>query len=436
MGNTRWWERGPGCWCGLLLVGLAAWLGCDQPRSGGVVVTFPSSSVGAEAEVLSRQLARFMQQNPDILVERRRTPDAANQRHQLYVQWLNAHAADPDILQLDSIWTAQFAAADWLLPLDRFNVALGDFLPAGIAANRYRGGLFALPWFVDVGMLYYRSDLVPHAPQSYAEFEQWAARAGELGVRHGLVLQAARYEGLMTVFVEYLTAFGGELFDARGEVVVNSAAGRRALGALQRAFDRGIVPRDALTWQEEQVRFAFQNGHALFMRNWPYAYGLMQKPDSKVAGRFAVAPFPAADGGRPAAAFGGSQLAINKYSDQPAAAYRVIEFLLQPEQMVERARIASQWPPRPSLYRKGALAGALPIEPAAVEAILASAVPRPSSPVYSQLSEIVQIHLHRCLSQQETAAVALDAAAAEMRALLERVGLAPSERRAGAEHAL
>jgi len=87
-------------------------------------------------------------------------------------------------------------------------------------------------------------------------------------------------------------------------------------------------------------------------------------------------------------------------------------------------------PPRPSLYRRGALDGALPIEPAAIESILASAVPRPSTPVYSQLSEIVQIHLHRCLSQQESVAAALEAAAAEMRALLARVGLpAPPQRR-------
>jgi multiple sugar transport system substrate-binding protein len=425
--RSRW----DSAWLGMVLVGVGWLLGCAEPESaaGPVVVTFPSSSVGAEAEVLSRQLGRFMQRNPGILVERRRTPDAANQRHQLYVQWLNAHAADPDVLQLDSIWTAQFAAADWLLPLDRFRPELGDFLAAGIAANRYRGGLFALPWFVDVGMLYYRTDLVPRAPSSYAELEAWAARAGELGVRHGLVLQAARYEGLMTVFLEYLTAFGGELFDAQGRVAVDSEAGQRALAALRRAVDRGIVPRDALTWQEEQVRFAFQNGHALFMRNWPYAYGLMQKPDSRVAGRFGVAPFPAAEGGRAAAALGGSQLAINKYSDQPAAAYRVIEFLLQPEQMIERARVASQWPPRPSLYRNGALDGALPIEPAAALAILASAVSRPSTPVYSQLSELLQIHLHRCLSQQETAVAALSAAAAEMRQLLRRVGL-------GSEHAL
>jgi multiple sugar transport system substrate-binding protein len=410
---------------------------CDDERSNFAVVTFPSSSVGAEAEVLTRQLARFSKQHPGIVVERRRTPDAANERHQLYVQWLNAHASDPDILQLDVIWTPQFAAAGWLLPLAASDAQLRDFLPASVAANRYRGRLFALPWFVDVGMLYYRRDLVP-APASYAQLAKQAARARELGVRDGLALQAARYEGLATVFLEYLTAFGGELIDARGQVRVDSPQALAALQALLHAFESGMVPRAAITWQEEQVRFAFQNGHALFMRNWPYAHGLLQRADSKVRDRFGVVPFPAAPGGRPAAALGGAQLAINAYSDQPAAARRVIEFLLQPEQMIERARIASQWPPRVSLYRSGALEGVLPLPPAEAERILASAVARPAVPMYSQLSDLLQVHLHRCLTGQESAQSALSRAAAEMRALLQRVGLPPEralrQQQEGARH--
>ncbi|NIR44639.1 MAG: extracellular solute-binding protein, partial [Gemmatimonadetes bacterium] len=80
----------------------------------------------------------------------------------------------------------------------------------------------------------------------------------------------------------------------------------------------GNVPQSALTWQEEQVRFAFQNGQAAFMRNWPYAYPLMQdSSESRVAGRFAVAPMPAAAHGTPTAALGGSQLAINANCEHP-----------------------------------------------------------------------------------------------------------------------
>jgi multiple sugar transport system substrate-binding protein len=68
-----------------------------------------------------------------------------------------------DVLNLDVIWTPEFAAAGWILPLDDFlaeeSLDCADFLPAGLACSRYRGKLFALPWYVDAGLLYYRRDL-------------------------------------------------------------------------------------------------------------------------------------------------------------------------------------------------------------------------------------------------------------------------------------
>jgi ABC-type glycerol-3-phosphate transport system substrate-binding protein len=407
-------------------------LACGEHEpSSGRVVTLPGSSVGAEAEVLRAQLARFMRAHPGIRVIQQRTPDAADQRHQLYVQWLNARASDPDILQLDVVWTPEFAAAGWLLPLDRFTPQLADFFPTAIEVSRHRGRLYALPWFVDVGMLYYRSDVLAGPPRSHADLVAQARRARELGVAHGLVWQGARYEGLVTVFVEYLTAFGGRILDGSGRAALDSQAARNALEAMRAAIsEQGIVPRAALSWQEEQTRFAFQNGRALFMRNWPYAYPLMQGADSAVAGRFAVASMPAAPGGRPAATLGGSQLAINARSDEPEAAYAVVDFLLQPAQMLERARVAGQFPPRRSLYADPALSAALPIDTARVQEIIANAVARPATPVYAELSDIVQIHVHRCLSGQETSAEALRAAAREIDALLARVGLLPGSSQA------
>lgn len=141
---------------------------CHNELQQGIVITFPGSAVGAEAEVLRRQLTRFMEDHPEITVIQRTTPDAADQRHQLYVQWLNAGGDDPDILQLDIIWTAEFAAAGWLLPLDSFAPDLASFFPVTVAANRWERKLYALPWFVDVGMLYWRTDLLDRPPLSFA----------------------------------------------------------------------------------------------------------------------------------------------------------------------------------------------------------------------------------------------------------------------------
>jgi multiple sugar transport system substrate-binding protein len=400
--------------------------GCGGGDSEGTVLTFPGSAVGREAELLSLQLERFMEEHKGVRVVQRKTPDAADQRHQLYVQWLNARASEPDVLQLDVIWTPEFAAAGWVLPLDPLGPEVEDFFPATIRANRWEGRLYALPWFVDVGMLYWRTDLLDGPPASFAELTRQAAQAkARAGLPYGLLWQGARYEGLVCVFLEHLGGFGGQILDDQGRVVVDSEAGVRALTYMRESiYGSGIVPQAVLTWQEEPTRFGFQNGQAVFLRNWPYAHALMQDPErSKVAGRFAVAPMPAAPSGTPTAALGGSQLAINANTRHPEAAYRLIEYLTRPEQMRERARVVGQYPARRSLYEGQALAGSLPAPPRQVRAIIERATPRPVTPVYTQLSEILQIWLHRALTRQADPAAALAAAAEEMRTFLERVGL-------------
>jgi multiple sugar transport system substrate-binding protein len=331
------------------------------------------------------------------------------------------------------VWTPEFAAAGWILDLDRFRPATDSFFPATIAANRWDGRLYALPWFVDVGMLYWRTDLVAHAPASIAELESEAARAMRVhGLPYGLVWQGARYEGLVTVFNEYLGGFGGQMLD-RGRVLVDSPQAVAALTAMRdEIYRERIVPPNALTWHEEEARFAFQNGETVFMRNWPYAYALMQDTAaSRVAGRYAVATMPAAPGGRPTATLGGAQLAINANSDHPDAAWAVIEYLTRPAQMLERARVVGQFPTRPALYDDPALARALTIPPGQAREVIEHAVPRPVTPVYTELSEILQIDLHRALTRQQEPAAALAHAAREMQALLDRVGLGEDDAVAG-----
>ena len=391
------------------------------------MLTFSGSALGAEGGSLRAQIARFEAEH-GVPVEIRPTPDAADQRHQLYVQWLNAWSTEPDVLQLDVVWTPEFAAAGWIRALDDFGIPSADatdFFPAPMTANRWHGRLYALPWFVDVGMLYWRTDLMPAAPETFAALESIARRAiAGKSAGSGFVWQGARYEGLVTVFLEYLVGYGGAILDAAGHVVVDSPAAVQALTAMNDSIYRdGIVPEAVLTWQEEQTRFAFQNGNAVFMRNWPYAAALLRKPDeSKVAGRFAVTAMPRATG-QSAAALGGAQLAINARSRQPDDAWALIRYLTAPAQLLERAAATGQFPARRSVYDDASLVSALAIAPEQARAIIERAVPRPVTPVYTQLSGILQIHLHRALTRQTTPAAALSSAATEMRTLLQSLDL-------------
>jgi multiple sugar transport system substrate-binding protein len=416
----------------LALVRLAAVVvlaACGAGKETGTVLTFSGSALGAEGTLVARQLERFMELNPGVRVELQRTPDDANQRHQLYVQWLNARVGNPDILQLDVVWTPEFAAAGWVLPLDSYSPAEADFFPATIEANTWAGKLYALPWFADVGLLYRRTDLVPREPQTLAQLVASAKSATSRrgGPRHGIVWQGARYEGLITTFVEYLGAFGGRILDEKGQVVVNDDEAVRALEFMRdQLYGSRIAPLDVLTWHEEEGRFAFQNGTAVFMRNWPYAFGAMSdSAQSRVAGRYAVSPMPSSgeEGGRSTATLGGGQLAINAYTESPEAAYRLIAYLTAAEQMLERAQAVGQYPTRPALYDDDRLRAALAIPLAQAKRAIESATPRPVTPIYTELSDILQIELHRALVRHAEPREALNTAAARIDALIERTGM-------------
>jgi len=407
---------------GLMCTVLAACGGSTRGRH----LSFSGSALGEEGSLVRAQLARFAAQHPDVDVSLRITPDAANQRHQLYVQWLNAHVPEPDVLQLDIVWTAEFAAAGWIRPFPDTALDTTDFFPAAIEADRWRGVLYAVPWFVDAGLLYWRTDLFDNAPSSIDALRDDAVRARrERGLASGLVWSGARYEGLVTVFMEYLTAYGGRVIDDHGAIVVDAPEAVRALTFMRDSLgEQGFVPVSALSWQEEQVRFAFQNGQSAFMRNWPYAWGPLQdQRRSRVANRIRVAPMPPAPGGRPSAALGGAQLAINRYTREGDLAASLVEFLTAPAQMLERARVASQLPARRSLYDSPELARALPMPIADIRRALDATVARPVTPVYSEMSEILQVHLHRALTSQEEPSTALHDAAREIRVLLDRSGL-------------
>jgi multiple sugar transport system substrate-binding protein len=346
------------------------------------------------------------------------------------VQWLNARVGNPSILQLDVVWTPEFAAAGWVLPLDRYGPAKSEFFPATISANTWAGKLYALPWFADVGLLYRRTDLVPREPRTLEEMvsDAQSAMSRRGGPRYGIVFQGARYEGLITGFVEYLGAFGGRIIDDRGEVVVNRPEAVRALEFMRDELYRSrVAPLDVLTWHEEEARFAFQNGNAVFMRNWPYPVAAMSDTaQSRVAGKFTISPIPAsatAPAGHSTAALGGAQLAINAYTEFPDAAYKLIAYLTAPEQMLERAQAVGQYPTRPALYDDARLKSALTIPPDNARRAIESATPRPVTPIYTELSEILQIELHRALVRQAEPRQALDAAAAKINALIERTGM-------------
>ena len=342
-------------------------------------------------------------------------------------------ASEPDVLQLDVIWTPEFAAAGWILAARPVPPDTDDFFPAAIAANSLAGPALraALVRRRRHALLAHRPGGARRPPRSRScrsGSRACPVRAGP-PLRPGLAGRALRGAGHGVPRVPRRRSAarildGGRVRGrlARPRVAALDVDARRDLPATASS------PAPRSPGRRSRPASPSRTARRRSCATGPTPYALMQdSAQSRVAGRFAVAPMPAAPGGRPTAALGGAQLAINAHSDHPDAAWALIEYPARsPAQMLERARVVGQFPTRPALYDEPELARALADPARRTRAqIIERAVPRPVTPVYTELSEILQIHLHRALTGSRARA-ALGSAAREMRALLDDAGAVPS----------
>ncbi len=350
-------------------------------------VSISCGAVGAELR-LCREGAEAWSNRTGHAVKIVSTPNSSSARLALYQMLLAAGADDIDVFQIDVIWPG--ILGNHFIDLKPYSGGAEDaHFPAIIANNTVNGRLVAMPWFTDVGVLYYRGDLlekyrepVPatwRALSATAEKIQVAERAAGNDKMWGFVWQGRAYEGLTCDALEWVASHnGGAIVASTGEVTINNA---QAIAAIDRAADwvNAITPPGVLNYGEEEARGVFQSGNAVFMRNWPYAWALAQSDGSPVRGKVGVAPLPKGGvDGRHVATLGGWQLAVSKYSQHPDLAAALAMYLTDPEEQKRRAIVGSYNPTLPSLYRDPEILEANPFFDALLET-LENATPRPST---------------------------------------------------------
>jgi trehalose/maltose transport system substrate-binding protein len=359
------------------------------------------------------------------------TPNSGSERLALYQQLLAARAPELDVLQIDVVWPGILARH--LVDLSTAAAPVRDtFYPQLVSNDTVAGRLVALPWFVDVGLLYYRSDLLARhgapVPRTWQELTDTAARiqraerAADGPRLWGFVWQGRTYEGLTCDALEWLASQGGgTIVDPAGNITVNNP---RAAGAITRAASwvGRISPKGVLNYAEEESRGVFQSGQAIFMRNWPYAWNLLQSPDSPVRGKVGVALLPAAPDGQPAAALGGQQLAVSRYSRNREAAISLVLYLTGRGEQKRRALVGGYHPTIPALYDDPEILASSPLF-GTLRNALADVVARPSAAVgadYNRLSYAFANAVHTVLAGQSDAESSLRALERQLRRLKRR----------------
>ncbi len=362
-------------------------------------------------------------------------PERSNERYFAYLDLLGRGDASIDILQIDVIWPS--ALADELVDLGpQIAPEVRDqYLPAIIANNTVGGRLVAMPWYTDAGMLYYRKDLLDQyrarVPETWAELAdtalmiQTAERAASHPDLWGFVFEGQAYEGLTCNALEWINAYGGgTIVDRKGAITVDNPAAALALGAAA-AWVGTIAPPRVTQFAEEDARITFQRGNAVFMRNWPYAWSLLQAADSPLKGKVGVAPLPKGGAnGRHSAALGGWQLAVSKHSKNQAAAIDLVRYLTSPAEQKRRAIQGSFAPTIASLYQDPDVLAANPFF-ADLAKVLPDAVARPSAATgaqYAQVSTLFWEAAHATLNGYGTARDNLARLDSRLRLLQARAG--------------
>ncbi|MDF9750227.1 ABC transporter substrate-binding protein [Arthrobacter sp. ES3-54] len=352
--------------------------------------------------------------HPNEKVTFKEQTDQADQQHDDLVQHFQAKDPGYDVASVDVVWTAEFAAKGWLQPLkDKMALDTSAMLKPTVEAASYKGTLYAAPESSDGGILYYRKDLVPTPPKTWAEMMSMCsiAKTNNIGCYSG---QFKKYEGLTVNASEAINSAGGSVLDQDGKPSLNTPEAKAGLENLTKAYAAGEIPKEAITFQEEESRQAFQDGKLLFLRNWPYVYNLATtEGSSKVKDVLGMTALPGTDGPG-ASSLGGHSAAVSVYSKNKATALDFLKFLTTEETQKFFATQGSLAPVIGTLYDDKELVAKLPYLPV-LKTSIENAVPRPVTPFYPAVTKAIQENAYAAIKGEKT----VDAALSDMQKSIE-----------------
>jgi multiple sugar transport system substrate-binding protein len=396
------------------------------PPGAKVIHTLLFDQVGYDPSVLQQLATRFQQQqNNKVFV----SLETAHYQ-QLYESILAAgltHPSPYDVVALDQVWVPELASRKQLLSLTGRldDESRADLMPSLLDAFSYRSTLWAMPQVLNVQSLYYNRQQLKNAGFSNppATLEEWHAQMRRLKSLQQMpyIDSWAEGEGLVSDFVRLTAQFGGDLFDVSGRPLLLQGPALKAAAFMRALIDEQLVAPSIAGTNEPDAMRAFLNGSVSYNTNWNFVFGAMNDPVySKIIGQGAVAVIPAsADVGKPAASVNGFLgLGVLSGTEEPDLAFSWVRYLTSAE---VQAQQLTQIPIWTSLQTAPAFLNANPSMNVFL-ANLANSRPRPQLTHYTDVSAILQQHLHDLVVGAASPAQAMAAAQTELTALLNRLG--------------
>ncbi|MFT4234428.1 MAG: ABC transporter substrate-binding protein [Microbacterium sp.] len=308
------------------------------------------------------------------------------------VQRLEGGSDECDVYLTDVTWTAEWASQGWLYDQTELVSEIGDgILPSVLATTEYGGKNWGTPFYTNAALILYNSDLVD-APDTWTGLFEEA----EKDPANKIFLQLKPYEGLTVGFLEFLYSAGGGVLDDDGNVIIDSDQTRTVLQFLKDGLDNGAIDKASLTYDEAATMLAFQAGDGAYERNWPNAYVSAQT--AGMTDNLGVAALPAFDEStKPDGVLGGWNFAVPLATKNPGGAVAFIKYASGEEFQKQMMINNSQASVRGDVYSDADVQAAIPFASTLLDSVEA-AQPRPTSPVYAQISSAIYTSVYEVLN--------------------------------------
>jgi trehalose/maltose transport system substrate-binding protein len=431
-----WWRRSfvfAGA-CVLVLLGAQGCEKTSNPAPGVTLTLIDEGWLDKEFQGRrSEELRRFTKES-GIPVEVLPAPESAEEIVAIWQKLLESGAKVPDVYAVDVVWPGVFA--DYLLDLKAYVPALeiAAHFPQLIPNYTIKGRLVALPYAINIGLLFYRADLLRRygygaPPKTWEELESMAARI-QRGERArgkkdfwGFVWQGALTETLTCNALEWQVSEGGGTIIENGEITVNNP---QTVRAWERAahWIGFISPPGVVEYKAGDAFNVWQAGQTAFMRNWAEAYPAARARASAGGEELGIAPLP---GGRAgiAGTVGGHGYGVSLHSQHPREAAMLVRFLCRRDTQLLSCRNTAEPPSVPEVYQDAQVMAANPYFSRVLEAYQKGATLRPSmltGKAYPTVSRAYFEAVHSVLTGEKSAA----RAAAELeRTLVQITGVKP-----------
>ncbi len=369
------------------------------------------NQAGYTTTVLQQMGKAFEKKYPNVSIQFTFLP--YGQMHSAILTSAAAPTAQYDVVLSDLIWTGEFGIRGYTLPLNSYiqqNVKNANAIPQSIWNGfKVNGKIMAMPFLANFQNFYYNKAILKKAgfnapPKTMtAWLHQMQVIKAKKIVQYPYEDSWTQAEGLVCDYVRTAGEFGnGNLFNAKGQPVMNQGAPLKALQFMRTLYADGLANPNSLTADEPTAANAFASGQAAFNTNWTFVTGIMNNPSqSKIVGQGVVTTFPVAPGTNRAtqsasiSGFQGLAMTANTPASLRPWAWKWIQFATSPA--VQAQHLHSQWPVWSTIASSAQERKLNPSAPV-YQKNLDAVYNRPIVVNYLQVSSIIQQYVHEAIA--------------------------------------